>query len=112
MASFEAQFGSLSDFVRGIVVASILVPSAITGILGGSLSDRISRKRTIALGSAIFAAGSAISCGSNSLGLLIFGRCVAGTGEVCILGRWSGEREAEFTFVLQGLFLSCLSVYV
>lgn len=84
MPQFQAQFGVLSDFVRGIVVASILVPSAFTGIVAGSVSDRISRKRTISLGCAIFAVGSAISCGSNRLGVLLFGRCVAGAGEVHI----------------------------
>ena len=92
MPQFVAQFGELEPLLRGFVVACILVPSALTGIIGGSISDKISRKRTIALGCAIFAIGSAISAGSNSLAALITGRCIAGLGE--------------------GLFLSCLSVYV
>ncbi|KAL8280206.1 hypothetical protein RQP46_007320 [Phenoliferia psychrophenolica] len=85
MPQFQAQFGVLSDFVRGLVVASILIPSAFTGIIAGSISDRLSRKRTVSLGCAIFACGSAISCGSNTLGLLIFGRCVAGAGETMLV---------------------------
>jgi hypothetical protein len=71
----------------------ILVPSGVTGVLAGTVSDRLSRKYTISLGSAIFAVGSAISAASKtSLGVLILGRCIAGTGE--------------------GLFLGCLGVYL
>lgn len=65
----------------------------MTGVLAGTVSDRLSRKYTISLGSAIFAVGSAISAASKtSLGVLILGRCIAGTGE--------------------GLFLGCLGVYL
>ncbi len=38
----------------------ILLPSAMTGILAGRVSDKISRKYTIALGCAIFAIGTSI----------------------------------------------------
>lgn len=60
MPQFIEHFGKLGEFLRGFVVAVILLPSAITALLAGSLSDRISRKYTIALGSLIFAIGSAL----------------------------------------------------
>lgn len=60
MPQFIEHFGVLSDFIRGFVVAVILIPSAVTGILAGSLSDRISRKYTISLGSLMYAVGFAI----------------------------------------------------
>ncbi|KAF7973733.1 hypothetical protein HWV62_14302 [Athelia sp. TMB] len=92
MPQFVEHFGSLSDFMRGLVVAVILIPSAITGLLAGNLSNHISRKYTIALGSLIFTIGSAISCGSPNLTTLIVARCIAGSGE--------------------GLFLSAAAVYL
>lgn len=118
MTQFQDVFGVLSPLIRGVVVAVrlapfphlpclpfflylahtwlsqiILVPSGVTGVLAGTVSDKLSRKYTISLGSAIFAVGSAISAASKtSLGVLILGRCIAGTGE--------------------GLFLGCLGVYL
>ncbi|GAA5935249.1 hypothetical protein JCM10213_003986, partial [Rhodosporidiobolus nylandii] len=87
MKDFENEFGVLSPLMRGVVVSIILVPSGATGVLAGSLSDRLSRKRTIALGAAIFAVGSVISAAAKgSLGVLLLGRCVAGAGEGCFLG--------------------------
>jgi hypothetical protein len=65
----------------------ILVPSALTGMLAGNVSDKISRKRAIGLGAAIFGVGSALSAGAKkSLAMLIVGRCVAGAGEGLFLG--------------------------
>lgn len=109
MPQFTAHFGILNDFMRGFVVSVILIPSALTGILAGSLSDRISRKYTIALGSLIFSVGSAIcecvscshetrtddvsiACGAPNLSTLIVARCIAGAGE--------------------GFFLSAATVYL
>ncbi|GAA5886161.1 hypothetical protein JCM6882_004283 [Rhodosporidiobolus microsporus] len=92
MQQFTELFGELSPIMHGVVVAIILVPSAATGALAGNVSDKLSRRRTIALGSAIFALGSAISASSYKLAQLIAGRCIAGAGE--------------------GLFLGCLSVYL
>ncbi|KAM0749065.1 general substrate transporter [Meredithblackwellia eburnea MCA 4105] len=92
MPQFQSAFGDISELVRGVVVSSILIPSALTGMIAGNVADKISRKWTISLGCAIFALGSAIECGSTNLGMLIAGRCIAGSGE--------------------GLFLSCTAVYV
>jgi len=41
-------------------VSVILLPSAMTGILAGRVSDKISRKYTISLGCALFAVGTSI----------------------------------------------------
>lgn len=104
MPQFQADFGVLSELVRGVVVAAILLPIAFTSLAAGSISDRISRKRTISLGCATFSLGSAISCGSNSLPMLILGRCIAGAGQVrrrlhlALVGEWSaypGSRDSS-----------------
>ncbi|SCZ99194.1 BZ3500_MvSof-1268-A1-R1_Chr7-1g09429 [Microbotryum saponariae] len=92
MPQFIAHFGQLSEFLRGFIVAVILIPSAITGMFAGSVADRIGRKRTISLGSLIFAAGMGMCVIAPNLTVLIVGRCVAGSGE--------------------GLFLSAGNVYL
>lgn len=105
MSTFEDEFGVLSPFIRGLTVSVrssffsvpsspplqpayasssqiILLPSALSGMLAGNVSDKISRKKSISLGAAIFAAGSALSAGAKgSLVMLIVARCIAGTGE-------------------------------
>lgn len=112
MPYFENHFGILSPLIRGFVVAIILVPSALSkswtsqnshllsltychftaGVFAGLLSDYRGREQAISIGCLIFSIGSAISASSNTLGVLIFGRCIAGAGE--------------------GLFLSVIGVYV
>lgn len=73
-------------------VRSIMIfTSAVSGIFAGALSDRISRVRTLVLGGAIFAVGSAIAAASPVLACLFIGRGVAGIGE--------------------GFFLSVVAVY-
>ncbi|GAA6001436.1 hypothetical protein JCM10207_006666 [Rhodosporidiobolus poonsookiae] len=89
MDEFEKTFGGgeLGELLRGVIVSLILVPSGVTGVLAGTVADRLSRKWTISLGAAIFAIGSAISAGSvTSLGVLMLGRCIAGLGEGLFLG--------------------------
>ncbi|GAA5936855.1 sugar porter family MFS transporter [Sporobolomyces koalae] len=93
MKSFVEYFGQIDEVVRGLVVAIILLPSAISGIFAGAVADKISRKYTIALGSGIFALGSGLATASPPrLGVLFAARIIAGFGE--------------------GLFLGTLTVYI
>ncbi|GAA5901726.1 uncharacterized protein JCM6883_000375 [Sporobolomyces salmoneus] len=93
MESFIEYFGEIDEVIRGLVVAIILLPSAFSGVFAGACADKISRKYTIALGSGIFAVGSAISCACPPyLAVLFVARCIAGVGE--------------------GLFLSTVTVYI
>ncbi|SGY15415.1 BQ5605_C013g07363 [Microbotryum silenes-dioicae] len=92
MPQFIEHFGELSEFLRGFVVAVILIPSAITGMFAGSVADRIGRRRTVSVGTLIFAAGMAMCVAAPNLIVFIVGRCVAGSGE--------------------GLFLSAGTVYL
>ena len=92
MEEFTKHFGTLSEFMRGFVVAIILLPSALTGIFAGKVSDKISRKYTVSLGCAIFAVGTVVATVAPNLATLIVGRCIAGSGE--------------------GFFLSAATVYL
>ncbi|PCH33387.1 general substrate transporter [Wolfiporia cocos MD-104 SS10] len=94
MSQFKEHFsktGSLSATIQGLIVSTVLITASVASIISGPLSDRISRTRTISLGGIVYAAGSAISCSSNTLAQLFVGRAVAGAGE--------------------GLFLSAITVY-
>ncbi|KAJ3837128.1 putative MFS sugar transporter [Lentinula raphanica] len=81
----------LSPTLQGVVVAMILITSSISGMFSGFLADKISRVYTMALGAAIFCAGSIIECVSPNLACILVGRGVAGVGE--------------------GFFLSIIAVY-
>lgn len=96
MPQFTQQFSSngssLSPTIQGLIISTILLTASIASVVSGPIADRISRTRTTALGAAVFAAGSAITCSaSNSLAQIFVGRCIAGVGE--------------------GLFTSALTVY-
>ncbi|GAA94610.1 uncharacterized protein L969DRAFT_49031 [Mixia osmundae IAM 14324] len=91
MPDFIDHFGTLSPFLQGFVVASILLPASLFAGLSGPISDRISRKKTISLGAGVFALGNAMQCAGPNLAAFIAGRILAGAGE--------------------GLFLSSLTVY-
>ncbi|GAA6030128.1 hypothetical protein JCM8097_009275 [Rhodosporidiobolus ruineniae] len=87
MASFYAEFGHISEGVRGVIVALILLTSAMSGIFAGNISDKLSRKRAISLGAFIFSVGQVISCVSfKYIGILALGRLIAGAGEGIFLG--------------------------
>lgn len=68
----------------------LLLTSALTGVIAGSVSDTISRKRTISLGCFIFAVGQAASAATSKyIGVLILGRIIAGLGEGLFFGTLS-----------------------
>ncbi|KZV93444.1 putative transporter [Exidia glandulosa HHB12029] len=93
MSQFEDHFEHLEPAKHGLIVSSILLAASVFSLVGGPLADRISRTRTIALGSLVFVAGEAMCLGSQrgQLGVFIAGRCIAGAGE--------------------GLFLSTITTY-
>ncbi|KIK60407.1 hypothetical protein GYMLUDRAFT_606813 [Collybiopsis luxurians FD-317 M1] len=71
----------LSSTLQGVVVATILVTSTLSGLYSGLLSDKISRVYTMTLGAIMFCAGSVIETVSPNLAALIVGRALAGIGE-------------------------------
>ncbi|PVF98768.1 general substrate transporter [Serendipita vermifera] len=93
MPQFLKDFPEVKDkTIQGTLVATILMAAAISSITSGSVSDKISRKRTIMIGSLITAVGCFIEASSVKLWMLILGRLIAGFGE--------------------GWFLSTISVYL
>lgn len=66
----------------GIAMGIYGLSQAISQISFGSLSDRIGRKPVILIGLGIFAAGSLLAGSAHSIGMMILGRTLQGTGAV------------------------------
>ncbi|VUC32462.1 unnamed protein product [Clonostachys rosea] len=80
MPAFSSSFGTFSATVHGVIVSSVLIPGAITAIIAGPLAHTFGHVKIIAIGSLISGVGSAIECGTSSLGGFIFGRLIKGVG--------------------------------
>lgn len=80
MPAFSSSFGTFSATVHGVIVSSVLIPGAITSLAAGPLAHSFGHVKIIAIGSLISGVGSAIECGTPSLGGFIFGRLTKGVG--------------------------------
>ncbi|KIK95552.1 hypothetical protein PAXRUDRAFT_32925 [Paxillus rubicundulus Ve08.2h10] len=63
---------------QGAIVASMPAGSLVGALAVTSLADRIGRKNTIILASAIWVLGSVIQCAAINRGMLVAGRVIAG----------------------------------
>lgn len=85
MPQFLTYFKNPSNFLQGGITASILAGAFAGSLLTGAfLADRLGRKRTILLGSAIFTIGCAISAAANNVEALVAGRVINGLGNGCL----------------------------
>ena len=71
-----------TPFLIGLAISAYGLTQAIFGIPFGMWSDRAGRKKVIALGLLIFAAGSVIAALSESIYGIIAGRAIQGSGAV------------------------------
>jgi sugar porter (SP) family MFS transporter len=86
MTSFKASFGDLSATAHGLVVSSILLSGAVSGLFAGNIADVYGRASSFVFGGTIFGIGAAIEASAQSLGMFIAGRVIAGFGEGLFLG--------------------------
>nr|POE69794.1 hexose transporter 2 [Quercus suber] len=86
MAQFTRAFGQQSPTVHGLVVSSILIPAAISSFTAGRVADALGRPMAIAIGSAIFAVGTAIEAAAVHIGMFVAGRVIEGVGEGLYMG--------------------------
>lgn len=85
MPQFLNYFKHPSNFRQGGITASILAGAFAGSLLTGAfLADRLGRRKTILLGSAIFTIGCAISAAANNVEALVAGRVVNGLGNGCL----------------------------
>jgi sugar porter (SP) family MFS transporter len=70
----------LSILQQGTVVSIILIGALLGALVAGMLADKIGRKRTIAITSALFVIGAAMIALSDTYEMLLIGRFVSGIG--------------------------------
>lgn len=63
---------------QGIVVSMILIGCILGAVVGGSMTERMGRKRTLMVASLVFVAGAGLIAVSDSYAWVIFGRLVSG----------------------------------
>ncbi|KAF4174119.1 hypothetical protein CNMCM8927_003176 [Aspergillus lentulus] len=80
MDQFAASIGHLSSMQQGIYVSCILLSSSVSSLASGHISDRISRKYGLLIGSILSLIGTVISASSPSFAALIVGRLITGMG--------------------------------
>ena len=69
---------ALTPFLKGLVVASILIGAALGAAVAGPLSDRLGRRNLILIAAVTFTVGAIGAALSPSAGVLIFFRFVIG----------------------------------
>ena len=85
MPQFLKFFNYPSNFLQGAITASILAGAFAGSLLTGAfLADRLGRRYTILLGSAVFTVGCAITCAANNVAALVAGRVINGLGNGCL----------------------------
>lgn len=80
MEFFRRDIAMTSPILRGLIMSSVLLPSAIVSNFAGSLVDAVGRPRAITFGFCIFAFGAAVQAGSIHITMFIGGRIIVGTG--------------------------------
>lgn len=77
---FIKQQFTLSVFHEELVVSVVLIGAAVAALAGGRLSDRLGRRATLLLTSALFIVGALICALAPSPTVLIAGRVIVGLG--------------------------------
>ncbi|GAQ06887.1 high-affinity glucose transporter [Aspergillus lentulus] len=80
MDQFAASIGHLTSMQQGIYVSCILLSSSVSSLASGHISDRISRKYGLLIGSILSLIGTVISASSPNFAALIVGRLITGMG--------------------------------
>ncbi len=82
LALAARDYPGATPLLVGIAVGAYGLTQALLQIPFGLISDYFGRKRVIAAGLLLFAAGSALAAVSDSIGMLILGRALQGAGAV------------------------------
>ena len=70
----------LGSFGQQAVVASLLLGAVVGAAIGGNVTDRLGRKRTLLAAAAVFALGALVSAAAPSAAVLVAARFVIGLG--------------------------------
>lgn len=76
------QYSGSTPLLVGLAIGAYGLTQAMLQIPFGMLSDRIGRKKVIALGLLLFAIGSVIAASADSISTVIIGRLLQGSGAI------------------------------
>lgn len=82
LSPYAASLRGATGILTGMAIGAYGLTQAMLQIPFGSLSDRIGRKRTLVIGLALFALGSAIAAAAETIEALVLGRLVQGMGAI------------------------------
>ena len=80
MSFFRNDIATTSPILHGLIVSSVLLPSAIVSFFAGTFADAVGRPRAVTIGFCVFGIGAAIEAGSIHIAMFIVGRVVIGIG--------------------------------
>jgi MFS family permease len=105
------RLGGGTPFLAGLAVGGYALMQMLFQYPFGALSDRVGRKKMIAIGMIIFAIGSAICALADSVWLLIIGRFIQGAGAVsatitATIGDLTGEENRSKAMAMMGISIA------
>jgi MFS family permease len=86
LSVYALELEGATQFLVGVTLGGYALTQMLLQVPFGSLSDRIGRKRTIALGLAILFVGSLVCAGATDIYTLMFGRFLQGAGAIGAVG--------------------------
>jgi MFS family permease len=86
LSVYALELEGATQFLVGITLGGYALTQMILQVPFGMLSDRIGRKRTIAIGLGILVLGSIVCALSNDIYTLMFGRFLQGAGAIGAVG--------------------------
>jgi MFS family permease len=113
LPTFVDYFGKPSDTITGGIVSAFQGGAILGTIINMFAADRLGRRRTIFVGSAVSCLGASLQAGAVSIPMMIVGRFIGGVAVGMLtstIPMYAGElAEAKFRGVLSGLLQWMLS---
>ena len=99
-----------NEFLVGLLVGVYAVTQMIFQVPFGALSDRIGRKKTVALGLAVFIAGSLICAAASDIYTMLLGRLIQGAGAIgaaatAMISDFTSEEKRGKAMAIMGGFI-------
>ncbi|CAH0054751.1 unnamed protein product, partial [Clonostachys solani] len=87
MEQFKSSMGgTMSAFITGITVSTIMLTGIIPALFAGHLADKYGRLHLIAPGALVFGVGALLQATSTKLPQFIIGRAISGAGQGVFFG--------------------------
>jgi sugar porter (SP) family MFS transporter len=111
----------VSPFLEGIIISSLFLSAMVGAPLGGTIADKIGRKKALILAGALFFLGSLSMAFAPTISILILGRIITGIGlgTVSIIAplyiselSTSSNRGKMVTFNILGITFGALLAYI